>query len=117
MATRQKTLEQANRPALQQLVNRSIDEVIDATGIDGQKNRYKAMRAIAWQAFVESINAGDFDTLVKRAIAKVDDLPSGWEIHAPPKRPALKAPAEKAPVEAAAKPARQSRIAATAAAA
>lgn len=74
------------KPAHQQVVNEGIVKVIDATGIDVQKNRYKAMRAIAWQAFIEAIQSEDFDSLVDRAIANVGDLPTGWEIVPPAKR-------------------------------
>lgn len=92
-----------------QIINEAIGRVVEATGIDVQKNRYKAMRAIAFQAFVEAIDNEDFDALVDRAIANVDDLPSGWEIErvageeAAPVKPAPKAKA--APAKAAAKPA------------
>jgi len=65
-----------------QAVNAGIITVIEATRIDAQKSRYKAMRAIAYQAFTESIKAGDYEALVQRAIANVDALPSGWEIKA-----------------------------------
>ncbi|WP_168627935.1 hypothetical protein [Cryobacterium sp. BB307] len=77
---------EAVEPTLQQIVNEGIAKVIEAHGIDVQKNRYKAMRAMAWQAFVEVIEADDFDALVQRAIANVGNLPSGWEIEAPAKR-------------------------------
>ena len=63
-----------------QFINESIVRVIEATGINIQKNRYKAMRAIAFQAFIESIEVGDFDNLVDRAIENVYSLPAGWEI-------------------------------------
>ncbi|QKN87740.1 hypothetical protein IXEL_40 [Microbacterium phage Ixel] len=90
-----------------QIVNEGIGRVIEATGIDVQKNRYKAMRAIAWQAFLEAIEADEFDALVDRAIANVDELPSGWEIErvVADEKPAPKAkatPAKKAPAKAAA---------------
>lgn len=61
-----------------QLINEGIAQFIEATGLDGQKARYKAQRAIAFQAFVESLDAEDFEALVERAIANVDDLPAGW---------------------------------------
>jgi len=67
--------------------------VIEKHGIDVQKNRYKAMRAIAWQAFVESIEAGDFDALVERASTNVD-APPGWEIKIPAKPASKPAPAK-----------------------
>jgi hypothetical protein len=98
-----------------QVINEGIARVIDATGIDVQKNRYKAMRAIAFEAFAQHIEAGTFDELVDAAIANVDELPAGWEIErsekaekpAPAKKAPAKAAATKAPVKkaAAAKPA------------
>lgn len=67
-------------PTAQQIVNEGIVKVIEAHGIDVQKNRYKAMRAIAWEAFAQAIEAGAFDQLVTAAIKNVDKLPAGWEI-------------------------------------
>jgi hypothetical protein len=97
-------------PTTKQLINEGIVRVIDATGIDVQKNRYKAMRAIAFQAFQEAIDSGDFDDLVDRAIANVDSLPSGWEIErgereapAPKASPKAKAATTKATAKAPAK--------------
>jgi hypothetical protein len=88
-----------------QVINEGIGRVIEATGIDVQKNRYKAMRAIAYQAFSNAIDDGTFDDLVTEAIANIDTLPSGWEIErvaaeapAKPAAKATKAPA-KAPVK------------------
>lgn len=99
-------------PTTKQVINEGIARVIEATGIDVQKNRYKAMRAIAFQAFVDAIESDEFDDLVTRAIANVDSLPSGWEIErsvsdAEPVKATTKAPAKAkaAPAKAAAKPA------------
>ena len=108
---------ESTEPTLKQLVNEGIAKVIDATGIDVQKNRYKAMRAIAWQAFVEAIEGDDFDGLVDRAIANVDELPTGWEIEKPaheePKPVAKAAPkAKAAPAEKPAPAKRPARAAA-----
>lgn len=89
-------------PTFQQVVNDGIMRVIEAHDINAQKNRYKAMRAIAWQAFIESIEAGDFDGLVERASANVSDLPAGWEIEAPGKATPKAAPAKKTLVKKAA---------------
>lgn len=93
MATKTDTkpTEVTPEPSPQQTVNDAILKVVAATGIDVQKNRYKAMRAIAWQAFANSIEAGAFEKLVAQAIANVGSLPSGWEIE-PPKRAAEAAP-------------------------
>ena len=103
---------EASEPTTKQIVNDGINRVIEAHGIDVQKNRYKAMRAIAWQAFANAVEDGTFDELVDQAIANVDELPTGWEIEkpepaakpAPAKTPA-KTPAKKAPAKTAAKPA------------
>ena len=81
-------------PTPPQIVNAGILRVIEATGVSLQKSRYKAQRAIAWQAFMESIEAGDFEALVNRAIAKVGSLPSGWEIE--PGKATPSAPVKKA---------------------
>lgn len=72
-------------PSTLELVNAGIAQVIEVTGIDVQKNRYKAMRAIAFQAFAEAIENGTFESLVDRALANIDSLPSGWEIQRPAK--------------------------------
>lgn len=113
---------EAAEPTTKQLINEGIVRVIDATGIDVQKNRYKAMRAIAFQAFQEALDSGDFDGLVDRAIANIDDLPAGWEIERSasdeaPAKPVAKAKATPATKATPAKrPARASAKAAPAAA-
>lgn len=97
-------------------INEAIAKVVEVTGIDVQKNRYKAMRAIAYQAFANAIDAGEFDDLVDEAIQNIDLLPKGWEIDrsaklekapakaSPKKAPAAKeAPAKKAAAKAPAK--------------
>lgn len=61
-----------------QIIGIGIEQVVGATGVDNQKARYKAMRAIAYQAFIEAIGSDDFEALVDRAIANIDDLPTGW---------------------------------------
>lgn len=89
-----------------QIINEAIGRVVEATGIDVQKNRYKAMRAIAFQAFSNAIADGSFDDLVDEAISNIDNLPSGWEIEraekaenvTPIKAAVVKAPAKKAAV-------------------
>lgn len=93
------------------VINDGINRFIEATGLDGQKARYKAQRAIAFQAFVDSIEADEFDDLVNRAIKNAGDLPAGWGLErtvaevAAAKPAAKKAPAKstaKAPAKAAA---------------
>jgi len=107
-------------PTTKQVINEGIARVIEATGIDVQKNRYKAMRAIAFQAFANAIADGTFDDLVDEAIANIDELPAGWEIERPAKddeAPAKATPAKKATPATKATPAKRPARASTKAAA
>jgi len=90
---------ETDEPTEKQIISEGIARVIDATGIDVQKNRYKAMRAIAFQAFANAIADGSFDDLVDEAIANIDALPSGWEIEKAEKVEAPKAKKAKAPAD------------------
>ncbi|QFP95367.1 hypothetical protein SEA_YUUY_39 [Microbacterium phage YuuY] len=102
-----------------QIINEGISRFLEGAGLEVQHARYKVMRAIAYQAFVNAIEDGTFDDLVEEAIANAGDLPSGWELEraekaeAPAKPAAKKAPAKKAPAKApakaAAKPAARKR--------
>ena len=94
-----------------QVINAGIEKVVYATGVDTQKARYKAMRAIAYQAFLEAIEGDDFDGLVDRAIAGADELPTGWTLEraakAEAKPTARKDPARKPAAAEKATPARR----------
>lgn len=85
-----------------QVINEAITRFVEATGIDNQKARYKAMRAIAFQAFTDRIAEGSFDDLVDEAIANADALPSGWEIERVAKDEVVEAPVKPATKRAAA---------------
>lgn len=102
-------VEETTEPTTKQVINEGIARVIEATGIDVQKNRYKAMRAIAFQAFANAIADGTFDDLVDEAIANIDELPAGWEIERPAKddAPAKATPAKKATPATKATPAKR----------
>lgn len=93
-----------------QVINDGIARFIEETGIDGQKARYKAQRAIAFQAFVEAIDSDDFDRLVTDAIAGADELPAGWGLERtvaePKEAPAKTKAAPKAKAAAGKRPAR-----------
>lgn len=84
-------------PTDKDIVDAGINRMVEALGIDVQKARYKAMRAIAWQAFIEYIDEGIFDELVDRAITNAPDLPSGWELARPVAKKAAKPAAKKSP--------------------
>lgn len=77
-------------------VESAISLVVDKLGLDNQKARYKAQRAIAYQAFVEAIEAGEFADLVERAIDNAGELPTGWTVDG---RAGAKPAAKPAPVE------------------
>lgn len=107
----------ATEPSVKQLINAGIDQVVEATGVDSQKARYKAMRAIAFVAFRSAIEDGTFDDLVAAAISDADELPTGWQLErsvAAPKAPAkakvaAKPAAKATATKAAAKPAARKR--------
>lgn len=84
-----------------QIINEAITRVLGEVDVDGQHSRYKAMRAIAYQAFVNAIFDGSFEDLVDEAIGNVDTLPSGWELARAEK---AEAPAPKAVKAKAVKP-------------
>lgn len=102
-------------PTAKQLINAGIDRVVEATGVDSQKARYKAMRAIAFTAFIQAIEDGTFDDLVESAIAEADNLPTGWQLErsVAAEKPVKAASAKKAPAKAAAKPATATKTATT----
>lgn len=82
--------------ATKAVINEAIGRVADSTGIDVQKDRYKAMRAIAFEAFAQAIDAGTFDALVESAIANIGVLPTGWEIERTVTDKSAKAPVKPA---------------------
>lgn len=63
---------------LKDLINRGIDKAVDELMTEGSHHRYKAMRAIAYQAFLEYLENDDFDRLVDTAIENAPKLPAGW---------------------------------------
>lgn len=82
------------------VIEGGIDQFVLKTGVDTQKARYKAMRAIAYQAFMEAVEDQSFEELVERAIENADELPSGWTLF-PKNAPAKtsKKVKEESPVE------------------
>jgi len=123
VTTAVETIEEVEALELLDIVDAGIKQIVADHGIDIQKSRYKAMRAIAWKAFEDYITAGTFDDLVERASADVDNLPIGWMLTAeaekakkaaapkatpapkPTAKPAAKAPAKPAVKRTAQKPA------------
>lgn len=79
------------------VVENAISRVVDQLGLDNQKARYKAQRAIAYQAFLEALEAGEFADLVERAIENAGDLPTGWTVGGNAAAAAKPAPVEEEP--------------------
>ncbi|WP_298860812.1 hypothetical protein [uncultured Microbacterium sp.] len=59
-------------------INDALDRFIKSVTVTSTHYRYKAIRAIAFQAFTNAIEDGTFDALVDQAIANAGDLPAGW---------------------------------------
>ncbi|WP_460802282.1 hypothetical protein [Microbacterium sp. GXF6406] len=74
------TVEAAQFDEAEPIVYAAITRMMEAHGITVQHARYKAMRAIAFQAFVNAIEDGSFDALVDEAIDNAGNLPRGWEL-------------------------------------
>jgi hypothetical protein len=100
-------VETADAPTVKSQINDGITAVVEATGVDSQKARYKAMRAIAYVAFAKAVEDGTFDDLVQEAIDGANDLPTGWQLErsvaAEKPAPKAKAAPAKAPAKTAAK--------------
>ena len=94
-------------PTDKDIVDAGINRMVEALGIDVQKARYKAMRAIAWQAFIEYIDEDIFDDLVERAITNAPDLPSGWELARPVAKKAAKPASKKSSKKTTKKPSKK----------
>lgn len=99
-------------------IEAAIQQVVDTFGVTVQRARLKGIRALAYQALVESIEAGDLEALTQRAIGNVGNLPTGWTVNAPKRAPkpqrAPKADATPAPAAKAKTPAKKGGTVATA---
>ena len=117
---------EVQEPTVERIISDAIVQVVEDQGLDGQKARYKAMRAMAYVAMSNIITTeGNLDGLVQETLDSVDDLPYGWTLEkmakvdaapdklttaaktpakkAPAKAPVRKAPVRKAPAKAPAK--------------
>lgn len=93
------TVEEAFLSDLLEAIDAGIKQVTADHSVNIQKNRYKSMRAIAFQAFSEYFEQGTFDELVTRASANAGNLPKGWELEAADKRAERQKPATTAPAK------------------
>lgn len=99
-------------------IEAAIQQVVDTFGVTVQRARLKGIRALAYQALVEAIAAGDLEALTERAIGNVGNLPTGWTVNTPRRAPkpqrAPKADAKPAPAAKAKTPAKKGSTVATA---
>lgn len=106
------TIEAAAFDEAMPAINDALDRFIKSVTVTSTHYRYKAIRAIAYQAFTNAIEDGSFDALVDQAINNAGELPAGWGVEAA--KPAAKkpAPAAKAPAAKAKAPAKRATAAA-----
>lgn len=99
---------------VKQTINAALETISEKAGF-GPREQYKALRGLAFQAFGQLIESGEFKQLVKDAQLNAKDLPRGWGMvsqadreaaegdeaeEKPVKKPVKKASAKKAaPVE------------------
>lgn len=90
--------EQVKEPTTKSIIEAGISRFVEEANINNQKARYKAQRAIAFQAFKELIESGEFEDVIDRALEGAAELPSGWTLDARPAKKTTKkaAKAEKA---------------------
>lgn len=85
--------EEAKEPTIKSIIEAGISRFVEEANVDNQKARYKAQRAIAFQAFKELVESDEFDAVIDRALENAEELPSGWTLKA---RPATKKTTKKA---------------------
>lgn len=90
---------------VKQTINAALETISEKAGF-GPREQYKALRGLAFQAFGQLIESGEFKQLVKDAQLNAKDLPRGWgmvsqadreatEDDEAEEKPAKKAPAKK----------------------
>lgn len=85
--------------AVKQAINEALEAVSEKAGF-GPREQYKALRGLAFQAFGQLIEAGEFKQLVKDAQLNAKHLPRGWGMTSQADREAAaeaEAEAEEAP--------------------
>lgn len=87
--------------AVKQTINEALETISEKAGF-GPREQYKALRGLAFQAFGQLIEAGEFKQLVKDAQLNAKHLPRGWGMTAQADRAAAAEEVEEAPVEKAA---------------
>lgn len=94
--------------AVKQTINAALETISEKAGF-GPREQYKALRGLAFQAFGQLIEAGEFKQLVKDAQLNAKHLPRGWGMTSQADREAAESdeveekPAKKAPAKAKAK--------------
>lgn len=94
------TIEDVN--AVKQAINEALETISEKAGF-GPREQYKALRGLAFQAFGQLIEDGEFKQLVKDAQLNAKRLPRGWGMTAQADRAAAAEEVEEAPVKKAKK--------------
>lgn len=94
------TIEDVN--AVKQAINEALETISEKAGF-GPREQYKALRGLAFQAFGQLIEDGEFKQLVKDAQLNAKHLPRGWGMTAQADRAAAAEEVEEAPVKKAKK--------------
>lgn len=63
--------------AVKQAINEALETISEKAGF-GPREQYKALRGLAFQAFGQLIESGEFKALVKDAQLNAKHLPRGW---------------------------------------
>lgn len=89
--------------AVKQTINAALESISEKAGF-GPREQYKALRGLAFQAFGQLIESGEFKALVKDAQLNAKHLPRGWGMTSQADREAAETgEAEEAPVKKATK--------------
>lgn len=94
--------------AVKTTINDALEAISEKAGF-GPREQYKALRGLAFQAFGQLIESGEFKQLVKDAQLNAKHLPRGWGMTSQADREAAEEaeekPAKKTSKKAAAEPA------------
>lgn len=89
--------------AVKQTINDALETISEKAGF-GPREQYKALRGLAFQAFGQLIESGEFKQLVKDAQLNAKHLPRGWGMTSQADREAAETDeVEEAPVKRASK--------------
>ena len=69
-----------NKAEVKDRIEHAVDYGMDQLDLHGSSERYKMIRAIAYQAMREYLRRDQLDGLLRRSIAHAENLPYSWKI-------------------------------------